>query len=276
MSPPAGTQKKRARETKRNGQRRIVVEFRHMRGYERTTYGDKIAGIYDSRIAEYGIDDPATVPTLEEYAGGGRSLELGIGTGRVAIPLAQRGVEVHGIEISEAMMDRMRAKRGGEKIDVTIGDFADVKVEGTFSLVYCVFHTFFGLTTRDEQVACFRNVAEHLEPGGFFLIECFVPDVTLFDRGQRVHAKTVTADRIELGVSVHDSVNQRVYGHTVELTDGNVSLYPIEIRYAWPSELDMMGELAGLHLRERWGGWRREPFTVASTQHVSLYEKPRS
>lgn len=247
-----------------------------MKGFERALYGDKIAQVYDQHIADLGVDDPATVATLAEYASDGPVLELGIGTGRVAIPLSQRGIEVHGIDVSEAMLTRLKEKLGGDKISTTLGDFADVPVEGRYSMIYCVFHTFFGLTTQQEQIACFRNVAERLTPGGSFVIEAFVPDVKRFDHGQDLTIREITADRVELNASVHDSVAQRVYGHAVYITEAGIKMYPVDVRYAWPTELDLMARLAGLELRERWGGWRREPFTVASTAHVSLYQKPRA
>ncbi len=247
-----------------------------MKGYERSLYGDKIADIYDQHVEEMGVDDPATVATLAEYAGGGRVLELGVGTGRVAIPLAHRGIEVHGVDVSQAMLDRLKAKTGGDRVTAILGDFAELDaIEGEFTLIYCVFNTFFGLTSQDEQVACFRNGAAHLAPGGSFCIEAFVPDVSRFEGGQNLQIRQVTADRVEIVASVHDRVAQRVYGHSVYLTEDGVKLYPGDLRYAWPSELDLMASLAGLSLRERWGGWRREPFTVASTKHVTLYQKPR-
>lgn len=246
-----------------------------MKGYERSTYGEKVAPVYDEMVAEFGIDDPATVSTLAEYAGAGRVLELGVGTGRVAIPLAGRAVEVWGIDVSEAMLARLKEKPGGDRVTTALGDFADVAVDGAFTLVYCVFNTFYSLTTQAEQVGCFRNVAARLEPGGFFVLECFVPDLSRFEHAQHLSVKSLTADRVVLDVSVHDAPNQRVYGQQIHVADGGVRMYPVDIRYAWPSELDLMAGLAGMRLRERWGGWRREPFTVSSTSHVSLYEKPR-
>lgn len=238
-------------------------------------YGQKAAPFYDEMVAGLGVDDPATVPTLAEYAGAGRALELGVGTGRVAIPLAGRGIEVHGIDVSDAMIAKLKEKPDGDRVTCVIGDFEDVPVEGSFSLIYCVFNTFFALTSAEEQLGCFANVAAHLDPGGFFLIEAFVPDMTRFDGAQRVQIQSLDADRVRLGVSIHDSVNQRIHGQHIEMTEKGIEMVPIELRYAWPSELDLMARLSGLRLRERWGGWRREPFTVASTQHVSLYEKPR-
>ncbi|GAC1415707.1 MAG: class I SAM-dependent methyltransferase [Actinomycetota bacterium] len=247
-----------------------------MKGYERALYGDKIAEIYDEHVADLGIDDPATAATLAEYAASGRVLELGVGTGRVAIPLALRGVEVLGIDVSDAMLQRMKEKPGGDRVTAITGDFADVAVEGSFSLIYCVFNTFFSLTSQEEQIACFANAAAHLDERGYFLLEAFVPDTKFFDRGQKLHVKQLTAERIDLEATVHDSVKQRVYGQSMQMSeDGGIKMYPVDIRYAYPAELDLMARLAGLTLRERWGGWRREPFSVASSTHVSLYQKPR-
>ena len=246
-----------------------------MNDYDRSLYGRKVASVYDRMVADLGVDDPATVPTLAEYSGGGRALELGVGTGRVAIPLAGRGIDVWGIDVSDEMIARLKEKPDGDRVTTVIGNFGDVPVDGTFSLVYCVFNTFFVLLSQEEQADCFAGVAAHLSPGGFFLIEAFVPDLSRFDGAQRVQLQTLTADRVRLGVSIHDSVNQRIHGQQIELSEGGIEMIPIDMRYAWPGELDLMARLAGLRLRERWGGWRREPFTVASTSHVSLYEKPR-
>lgn len=194
-----------------------------------------------------------------------------IGTGRIALPLAGRGIEVHGIDASEAMIARLRAKPGGERIPVTVGDFADVAVEGRFRLVYLVFNTLFALPSQDDQVRCFRNVAAHLTDDGVFVIEAFVPDLARFDRGQRTCLNRVTLDEVVLGVSRHDPVHQRVDSQHVLLRADGIRLLPVSIRYTWPAELDLMARLAGLRLRDRWSGWRREPFTAGSGLHVSVY-----
>jgi len=234
-------------------------------------YGQTWAPIYDE---VYGALDPtAAVAALYELAAGGAALELGIGTGRVAIPLAARGIAVHGIDASPAMLARLRDKPGGEAIPVTLGDFQEVAVDGQYAVVYVVFNTMFGLPTQDAQVACFRNVAARLAPGGAFVIEAYVPDPTRFDRGQRVQAVRIGAERVELEVSRHDPVAQRVTSQSVVLGGGGVTLYPVEVRYAWPSELDLMARLAGLRLRERWGDWHRRPFTASAAAHVSIYER---
>jgi SAM-dependent methyltransferase len=242
-----------------------------MEGYRPETYGDRIADVYDRMTAE--LPDPADcADRLAELAGPGPALELGIGTGRVALPLAARGVPVHGIDASTAMVERLRAKPGGDAIPVSFGDFAGVPVEGRFALVYVVFNTFFSLLTQDDQVRCFAAVADHLAAGGVFAVEGFVPDPTLHPGGQSVRARHLGLDLVRLDVALHDPAAQRVDFQNVLLTTDGARLLPGSVRYAWPSELDLMARLAGLRLRERWGGWRREPFTSASNLHVSVYE----
>jgi SAM-dependent methyltransferase len=242
-----------------------------MEGYRPETYGDRIADVYDATTAD--LPDPGDcVDRLAELAGPGPALELGIGTGRVALPLAARGVQVHGIDASEAMVERLRAKPGGEAIPVTLGDFAGVPVEGSYRLVYVVFNTFFALLTQDDQVRCFAGVARRLAPGGAFLLQGFVPDQGLYSGGQSVRTTHLGLDQARLDLARHDPVAQRVDFQHVLLTEGGIRLYPGALRYAWPSELDLMARLAGLRLRERWGGWRREPFGADSGLHVSVYE----
>lgn len=241
--------------------------------YGPATYGDKIAGIYDNLFA-IGRPDPGTsVAVLAELAGNGPVLELGIGTGRLALPLAERGIEIHGIDASEAMLEQLREKPGGADVPVTVGNFKDVPVEGEYALVFVAYNTFFGLASQDEQVRCFENVAAHLSRDGTFVIEAFVPDMTRWNRNQTVEATAVHADRVAIEVSRHDPVEQRIVSHQVVIADGGAKLYPVQVRYAWPSELDLMARLAGLVLRERWANWKREPFTSDSTGHVSVYEK---
>jgi len=238
--------------------------------YTHETYGERVANDYDDWYTYF---DQDAITTLAELARGGRALELGIGTGRIALPLMGKNVEVHGLDASPSMVERMRAKPNGDRVPVNFGNFADVAADGQFALVYVVFNTFFALSSQDEQVRCFRNVAAHLTSDGCFLIEAFVPDVTRFDRGQTVSATNVTTENVDLDVSQHDPVTQRVVSQKVFLRDGSIRLYPIEIRYAWPSELDLMAQLAGLRLRQRWSNWQREPFTSESTKHISVYER---
>ena len=234
------------------------------------TYGDLIADIYDQWHPQ-GEDTAATAELLAELAGDGPALELAIGTGRIALPLAQRGVEVHGIDASDAMIAKLRGKPGGDRLAVTLGDFADVPVDRHYQLVYVVFNTFFALPTQQEQLRCFRNVAEHLTDGGVFVVEVFVPDLTRFARHQGVTVNRVAVDEIILDVSRHDPLGQRVDSQHVVLRIDGIRLSPVSLRYAWPAELDLMAQLAGLRLSERWAGWHREPFTAASGAHVSVY-----
>lgn len=245
---------------------------RRMEGYDPTTYGERIAPIYDE-LFEGVLDTESCVEFLAGLSGEGPVLELAVGTGRVALPLVEQGIRVHGIDVSESMVSRMREKPGGDAVQVTMGDFADVPVEGRYPLVFLVFNTLFALTSQEDQVRCFRNVAEHLTDGGVFVVECFVPDVARFDRGQRMSAERVDVDEVMLEAALHDPVGQRVVSQHVVLSEEGVRLYPVHIRYAWPSELDLMARLAGLRLRERWGGWRREYFTADSVRHISVYDR---
>jgi len=240
-----------------------------MNFYSDETYGERVAGVYDEWHSEY---DPLAIDALAELAHNGKALELGIGTGRIALPLSEHNVEVYGIDAAPSMISRLRSKPGADRITVTQGSFADVAVEGAFALVYVVFNTFFALSSQEEQVRCFRNVAARLTRGGCFVIEAFVPDLTRFDHGQANWATKVTEDVVELDVGRHDQATQRVTSQKVVITDGNVRLYPVQIRYAWPSELDLMAQLAGMRLRERWSSWKREPFTSESGKHISIYQ----
>jgi SAM-dependent methyltransferase len=243
-----------------------------MEGYRPETYGDRIADLYD-QLALSGPDPVDCVDRLAELAGPGPALELGIGTGRVALPLAARGVEVHGIDASAAMVERLRAKPGGDAIPVTLADFAGVPVDGGYRLVYVVFNTFFSLLTQDDQVRCFAAVAARLAPGGAFVVEAFVPDPSLHPGGQSIRARHLAVDLVRFDVALHDPVAQRVDFQNVLLGADGVRLLPGSVRYAWPSELDLMARLAGLRLRERWGGWRRQPYTASTIElHVSVYE----
>ena len=241
-----------------------------MNFYSHETYGERVAGVYDDWYADY---DPQAIEALADLAGQGRALELGIGTGRIALPLSAKNIEVHGIDAAASMVSRLRSKPGSERITVTEGNFADVPVDGEFALIYIVFNTFFALSSQEEQVRCFRNVAKHLAPGGHFVIEAFVPDLSRFTGGQVNWATKVNADEVELDVGQHDAAAQRVISQKVVITEGKVRLYPVQIRYCWPSELDLMGQLAGLRLRERWDNWKREPFTSDSGKHISVYER---
>lgn len=237
-------------------------------------FGERVAAIYDDSSADEfkpSVVD-ASVAVLAELAGDGRALELGIGTGRIALPLAHRGVPVRGIDLSRAMVSRLRAKPGGAAIGVTIGDFATTRVDGKFSVAYLVFNTIMNLTTQAAQVACFRNVADHLEPGGCFVIEVMIPDLRKLPDGQNVVPFQVS--RTRWAFDVYDVATQAMSSNYVEVIDGRGEYRSIPFRYVWPAELDLMAQLAGLRLRERWDGWTREPFTSESRQHVSIWEKP--
>ena len=237
-------------------------------------FDDRVAARYDASAAE--MFDPAEVEPLVDLlvqlARGGRALELGIGTGRIALPLAQRGVPVHGVDMSKAMVARLRAKPGGEDVGVTIGNFATTTVDGTFSLAYLVFNTISNLTTQAAQVACFRNVASHLEPGGCFLIEVGIPELRRLPPGETIRAFHVSDTR--WGLDEYDVAVQGLTSHHFEIVDGRAERLSVPFRYTWPAELDLMAQLAGMHLRERWSGWKREPFTSESRKHVSVWEKP--
>jgi SAM-dependent methyltransferase len=242
-----------------------------MEGYGPETYGDRIAGVYDTFHDEIGLDTEGAVEALAELAGDGPVLELAIGTGRLALPLTERGLEVHGIDASEEMVAKLREKPGGDTIPVTIGDFADVGVDGTFSLVFVAFNTFYALTTQDDQLRCFVNAAPRLAESGVFVLEAFVPDLARFDRDQRLQTSSISATGVVLDASRHDQAAQTITSMHVVLTEEGTRLYPIHMRYAFPSELDLMARVAGLELKHRWSDWKRGEFTRRSGQHVSVY-----
>jgi SAM-dependent methyltransferase len=236
-------------------------------------FDERVAARYDESAAEMfdsAVVDPV-VDLLVELAGSGRALELGIGTGRIALPLTQRGVPVHGIELSKAMVARLRTKPGGEDIGVTIGDFATTTVDGTFSVAYLVFNTIMNLTTQAAQVACFRNVAAQIEPGGCFVIEVGVPELQRLPPGETIRAFHVSETR--WGLDEYDVARQGLTSHHFAIVDGRLDRFSVPFRYAWPAELDLMAQLAGMRLRDRWSGWKREPFTSESRKHVSIWEK---
>ena len=236
-------------------------------------FGESVAAHYDESAAamfEPAVLEPM-VGVLSDLAGGGPVLEFGIGTGRVALPLSRRGIAVHGIELSPAMVDRLRAKPGADAIGVTLGDFATARVNEAFGMAYLVFNTVMNLTTQDAQVACFHNAAAHLRPGGRFVVEVMVPDLQRLPLGETVRPFSVTPTH--LGFDEYDIANQGLISHHYQLVDGRWESLSMPFRYVWPSELDLMAAMAGMALRHRWGTWRREPFTGESTQHVSVWEK---
>jgi hypothetical protein len=237
-------------------------------------FGKAIAARYDEASAErFGPAelDP-TVDLLARLAGDGAALELAIGTGRVALPLAGRGVPVHGIDMSRAMVDRLRAKPGGDAIPVTIGDMTTATARGPFRVVYLVFNTIKNLTTQAAQVACFRNAAAHLEPGGCFLVEAMIPELRRLPPGEDVLPFRVSAG--SWAYDQYDTATQLMSSNYLQVIDGRAEFTSYPFRYVWPAEMDLMAELAGMRLRDRWGGWSGEPFTSASERAVSVWEKP--
>ena len=233
-----------------------------------TSFGPEVARRYDDSPRG---DEAETVALLTELAGDGRALELAIGTGRIALPLAARGVRVDGIELSPDMVERLRAKPGGDDIDVTMGDMARTALEGTYSLVYLVFNTIFNLLTQDDQVRCFENAARHLAGGGVFVVEAAVPRAWT-EQYDYVNPEHVGKDSVVFDVCRYDPVTQLLEENHVELSSAGITFGPLVCRLIWPSEMDLMARLAGLRLVERWGGWEREPFTARNTRHVSVYE----
>jgi SAM-dependent methyltransferase len=236
-------------------------------------FGERVAERYDESVAD--MFDPAVVGPVVDFlaklAGDGAALELGIGTGRIALPLSERGVPVHGIDRSEAMVARLRAKPGADRIAVTIGDFATTKLDCTFSLAYVVFNTIGNLTTQAAQVACFRNVGAHLKPGGCFVVEVEIPELRRLPPGDTM--RVFHASEAHWGIDEYDVANQGLISHHFTRVDGRYELSSLPFRYVWPAELDLMAELAGMELRGRWSGWQCEPFTSESTKHVSIWEK---
>lgn len=230
------------------------------------TYDDACHSMFEPEVLN------PTVDLLVELAGGGRVLEFAVGTGRVALPLSARGIEVEGIEISSPMVERLLAKAGSDLVRVTLGDMAATRVEGQFRLVYVVFNTITNLLTQAEQVACFANAAAHLEPGGVFLVETFVPDLRRVPPGTSTLAFDLSPEH--MGIDSFDFANQRLISHHCWITDGLAQTFETTHRYALPAEYDLMAQIAGLTLRERWADWLRSPFTGDSTAHVSIWEKP--
>ena len=241
-----------------------------MKGYEPImSFGEDVAERY--RDVQRG-DEIAAVAFLEQLAGRGPVLELAIGTGRIALPLAARGIRVDGVDISPAMIAQLRAKAGGDEISVTVGNFADVPVPGTYRLIFVVWNTLFNLLTQEDQVRCFENVADHLTDDGSFVVEAFVPAFLYRLRNdQYVDAEAIRVDEVRLDVLRHDMATQMIEESHVSLSSAGVRLNPVVQRYAWPSELDLMARIAGLRLKYRWGGWNREPFNSTSSTHVSVY-----
>ncbi|MGH8906735.1 MAG: class I SAM-dependent DNA methyltransferase [Egibacteraceae bacterium] len=244
-----------------------------MDDYSSAAYGDQVAEFYDAWFSEW-LDSADAVGRLAELGGSGPVLELGIGTGRVALPLLERGIAVHGIDGSEAMVARLRAKPGGDRIPVTIGDFSELPVDGSFSLVFAAAGTFFELQSQEAQVRCFANVARHLQPGGVFVIDALLPDATRYQGNQGMRMIRATPGNLVLQFRQLNPAEQRLESHYMMVSNHDLQLMSARFRYAWPGELDLMARMANLKLRERLGSWRGQPFTAESTHHVSIYELP--
>jgi SAM-dependent methyltransferase len=240
--------------------------------YDPAAYGRAVAGDYD-KLYKTVPETDETVAMLAELSGGEPILEMGIGTGRLALPLKERGIEVAGIEGSPEMVEQLRAKPGGDEIPVTVGDFAEVRVDGEFAVVVLALHTIFGLPTPDHQIRCFKNAARHLAPGGVFVIEARVIDPSEFQGGKAIQPRFSDAEQVEIQVQSFDAVTQRVEVTNVHLSNAGVRLNAYVNQYTTPREFDLMGRLAGMRLRDRWDGWCREPFTAHSRRHVSVYER---
>jgi SAM-dependent methyltransferase len=242
-----------------------------LEGFNASTFGELNADDYDE------LHDPgttgATVRLVSELAGDGSILELAIGTGRIALPLAQAGHRVSGIEGSPEMVAKLREKPGSDAIDIAVGDFADVDIKGPFDHVFLVFNTLFNLQNQEDQIRCFQNVARRLTDGGTFLVETFVPDLSGFSDDQRVQTKRVDKSSVWLEAALHDPVRQLIEFQRIRITESGTRLVPLPMRYAWPSEIDLMARLAGMTRVERWGGWDRIPFDVSSKMHISVYQK---
>jgi SAM-dependent methyltransferase len=242
---------------------------------DESTSFDPVADFYDASAADMFADEvlTPTVDLLAELAGSGPALELGIGTGRVALPLAARGIPVSGIDASEKMVEKLREKPGGSDIPVVIGDFSKATVDGRFSLAFVVFNTIWNLRTQEKQVACFRNVAHHLEPGGRFVLEMIVPDLSYIYPGHTMNV--IRSDERGWSIDVYDVVTQRLTSNHYWIgDDGRVTVFHGPGRYIWPAEMDLMAQLAGMELENRWAGWKKEPFTERCASHVSVYRKP--
>lgn len=244
--------------------------------YEASTYGDRTAGDYEEIDAVPDYETEFCVERLTALAGPGPVLELGVGTGRVALQLARKGFAVHGVDASDAMLARLLLQPDAERIRLTHGDLLDPVEGGPFTLIYIVFNTFFMLRTQDEQLRCFATVAEMLDEHGVFVIEAFLPNMARLANDHLVHASQIATGRVRMDVEHHDLLSQRIFAQRMIVEEGRTRLYPVQFRYAWPSELDLMARLHGLRLRERRGGWLREMFTSESRRHVSIYERQRS
>jgi SAM-dependent methyltransferase len=242
--------------------------------WDAAEYGETWAEVYDRLHADR-PDTATAVDTLAALAGGGPILELGVGTGRLALPLAARGLHVVGIDASVAMLDRLTAKPGADRVTTVRGDFSSFDLGRRFRLVLVAFNTLFNLPSQGAQVDCFSSAARHLEPGGAFVVEAFVPDPRRHG-DDTVRAPHVVDGTAVLVVTRHDPLTQQLLSARVLIEDGTIRMLPVKIRYAWPSELDLMAKMAGLEVSERWGAWDRRPFTAESTGHVTVYRSSQT
>lgn len=243
-----------------------------MRDWEASLYGERIAKIYDYWFR--GVSDTdATVEFLAARAGNGPVLELGIGTGRVALPLVGRGLDVCGIEISTSMIEELKGKPYGDQISVIVGNFSDVEAEGPFALVFVAVNTFINLVTQDEQVRCFRNVAARLREDGVFVVDTWVPEIAASNQSQAMSTRWIEADNVGFRAERRNPTQQTIMAQDIVVTEKGIRLYPNHTRYVWPSEMDLMARLAGLQLRERWGGWEEQPFVGESERQIAVYAR---
>jgi SAM-dependent methyltransferase len=252
--------------------RQAVVEGMGMRDWDYSSYGQLYADDYDGLFGGR-TDLEACTRCIRDWAAGGPVLEFGIGTGRIALPLAEMGVEVHGIDTSEKMVALMRAKPGGARIPVTMGDFCDTVVDRPFSVVLVLYSTLFCITSQEDQIRCFENAARHLRPGGLFVVEAFLHDRARFVKGQFIQVREIDTHSVTLQVSRHDALHQLLETQRIGLSPQGIKLLPNRLRYIWPSELDLMGRIAGFRLRERWSDWYGGRFTADSEQYIAIYER---
>jgi SAM-dependent methyltransferase len=232
------------------------------------SYGDRIHKIFDDLFATY---DPDCIGVLSQLTGSGPALELGIGTGRIALPLRASGVEVHGIDASEKMLDVLKRKTEADPIQVTLGDFSDFSLDRRYPLIYVVFNTIYALTTQEDQIRCFYSVARHLTPGGKFVVEAFRPNQSRFVDDQTVRVLNIGESKVELEATEHDPVEQTIVSQRIYLDEEGIRLYPVKLRYIWASEMDLMARLTGFELAERWGSWQKTPYSSSSPKHISVY-----
>jgi SAM-dependent methyltransferase len=247
-----------------------IKEGESMKDYNASTYGDKVANVYDERHGDY---DAEMIERIYELAPNGSAFELGIGTGRVALPLSKRGMKVDGIDSSKSMVRKLKAKPGSKKISVQIGDFADFKTAKKYDVVFVVYNTFYGLLTQDDQISCFKSVHNGLKNEGKFVIEAFVPDPARLVNGQNINISDIEKDNVSVAFNLFDAASQTISCQLVRISEKGINMVPIVIRFAYPAEFDLLAKLTGFELSERWANWKKEPFTSNSGFHISVYKK---